>query len=134
MEEERMTQPNPKQEVPVPAASLARVIKLKPGSTNEASLKAVLPQDLYDANIDQVIDYVMNKGDATRKDERIAERVKHEMGGKYGIIVNEGPAKQSEKATAHFREAETPNGLKYLELEIIVAAEQEAGYLARLYR
>jgi hypothetical protein len=129
-----MTQPNAKGNgTPLPESSLARVVKLKPGSTNEASIKAVLPPELYGANYGQIIDYVLQKPDMNRKETRITDRVRNEMGNNYGIVANAGPASAGDEAKGAFKEAETPTGMKYLELEIIVAAEQEAGYL-RSYR
>ena len=125
-----MTKPNTNG-AEVPAAELARVVKLKPGSANEVALKAVLPKELYNANIAQIVDYVVNRPELSRKDERIAGRVKHEMREDYGMVANAGPAKGGDNAGGLFKEAQTAGGLKYMELEIIVAAEQVAGYLPR---
>jgi hypothetical protein len=127
LEEKNMEQPKPKG--PQATESLPRVVKIRPGSASESAVKVVLPSEVADGPLEKVVQYVLGNGELTRKDTRIADRLRHEMKGTYGLIVNEGPAKPQDNAAAHYREQVSPGGLKYKQLDIIIAAEQEAGYL-----
>lgn len=111
--------------------NLARVVRIKPGTSSEKSVKVILPEELYDASVDKVLGYVMGE-DLKRKDERIAERIKNEMKGQYGMTINASPAKGDEMIKGYFVQRETPNGIQYLEAEIIIAAKQEGGLERRL--
>jgi len=113
-------------------AELPKVIKIKPGSSSEKSVKLILPKTLEDASINEVISYALNNPDIKRKDIRIADRVRVEMESNYGIIVNENTVKGSEKISNYFTPKKSQSGLEYEEAEIIVASEQEGG-LRKVY-
>ena len=108
-------------------AELPRVIKIKPGSSSEKSVKLILPDELADATIDQVIKYAVNEPELTRKNARIADRIKVEMREAYGVTVNDEPAKGSQKLADYLVAKKSQSGLNYKEAEIIVAQDQEGG-------
>ena len=118
----------------LPEQNIARVVRIKPGTAKEKSIKVILPQDMNGVTIEGVINYVL-KSDLKRKDERIAERVKNEMKGEYGygITVNSNPAQGNEKIEDYFVNKQTEGGIDYKELEIVVAAEEDGGLGYKLF-
>lgn len=114
------------------------IIKLRPGTAAEKSMKFQLPKEQAKGSIDQVVNYALGLTEAdglTREYLRIAERVKVEMKEKYGISVNGMALEDSKKANIvdYLQDKKTEKGLEYLEAEIIVAARQE-GAKSLIYR
>ena len=105
---------------------IPRVVRIKPGTANEKSVKVVLPDTLQNGSIDDVIKYAIT-GELRRSDQRIAERVRNEMLNEYGMTVNAGPAKGNEKVADYFVRKTTPGGIAFDEVEIVIAAKQEGG-------
>lgn len=114
----------------VPAASLEKavVVKVKPASSSEKGILFELPAELGKSSISDIVNYALNQGDS-RKNERIADRVKQELAGNegYGITVNGQVVGQNDGIAGYLVERDL-DGTKYDELEIIVAAKQEGGY------
>jgi len=105
---------------------LARVIKIKPGTASEKSIKLILPEDKYNTGLNQIIRYALSE-QSNRGDERIADRIRAEMGNAYGITVNSNKVEGSQSIGKLFTKKQTNSGIDYLEAEIIVAADQEGG-------
>ncbi len=112
---------------PATVADLAKVVKIKPATSKDKAIKVILPKDMYNAPVADVIKYVM-ANPAQRADERIAERVSEEMKKDYGVTVNAQPVKGAEAIGAYFVKKTTPGGIEYEEAEIIIAAEQKGGF------
>ncbi len=110
---------------------IPRVVRIKPGTANEKSVKVVLPENLNNASIDDVIKYAIT-GELRRSDQRIAERVRNEMLNEYGMTVNANPAKGTEKIGEYFVRKKTPGGIEFDEVEVVIAAKQEGGLEARI--
>ncbi|HLC55613.1 MAG TPA: hypothetical protein VJJ23_00045 [Candidatus Nanoarchaeia archaeon] len=107
---------------------IAKVIKIKPGSSSEKSLKVLLsdlPEHMKNATIEQILKYATT-GELSRGNERYAERIRNEMQGAYGMTVNGNPVTGKENLGTYFvrKEAE---GIPYDEVELIIAAKQEGG-------
>ena len=123
----RMAEQQPKENEKPSNKEPALVVKIKPGSSSEKSIKAILPDSLNSLSVDKVIDYVLDNSTSSRKDERIAERIKAERTGSYGITANGEPVSGTEGITSYFVDKTSPQGTAYRELELIIAAKQEGG-------
>ncbi|MBI5148986.1 hypothetical protein HZA33_04875 [Candidatus Pacearchaeota archaeon] len=114
------------------------IVRLKPGTAAEKSMKFQLPKEKLGSSVEEIVTYALGLGEddgIKREDLRIAERVKKEMAGKYGISIN-GEAVDGKKARIrdYLQErASKETKFQYLEAQIIVAARQE-GANSLVYR
>ena len=106
------------------------VVRIKPALSDDdvASLDRVLPEDMEDSTIKDVIDYVVTIDDLTLSEERIKDRIEAEMSAeKWGIDVNSQTVEGNEPITGYFVDKESPKGKPYRELNITVAKIQKGG-------
>ncbi|MBI4143668.1 hypothetical protein HY486_00275 [Candidatus Woesearchaeota archaeon] len=105
------------------------VLKIKPGTAAEKSMKILVPEELRTANIDRILAYAkgltQEEGGLKREDVQIQERLATEMAGKYGITADGEAVDGKTTIDTFFKEVDTPNGTKVMVAEIIVAARQE---------
>ena len=112
---------------PISEDKKARIVVIKPGISSEKAIKKILPENMYNATVDEIIKYVLNDGDMKRSEERIAERVKNEMKGTYGVTANEQKVQGNDKIADLFKDETTPGGMEYKEIEFVVAEDQDGG-------
>ena len=105
------------------------IVKIKPGSAAEKSLKFKLPESLQGGSIEQIVRYGLGLSEEdglTRNALRIQENVVKEMKDKYGMTVNGNGVKTNESIEKYAGNYQTSGtGTRYAEIEIIVAARQE---------
>ena len=112
----------------VAVEEIPTIVKIKPGTAAEKSIRFKLPNQLVNGSIDSVINHALGlaEEDGITKDElRYIERIKTEMRNKYGILVNNQAVDGKGKLSQYLRETESPGGRRYFEAQIIVAARQE---------
>ncbi len=116
--------------------ALPRIVKIRPGSSSERELMAVLPKELATATVKDVLDYVKSDPGLNRKDERTVERIKQELAGGHGITIAGQPVKATDNIGQYFQPARSPKGTPYEVAEMIVAANESGGayQLSRFYR
>ena len=107
---------------------MARVVKVRPGSANHAFIARVVPAEMADKPLTEIVKYVMDKDDMTQDSIQVAGRVKTEMGGDFGMTVNGTVVKGKEAGNDYFVQKVSNQGVKYLEMEVIVASKQEGGF------
>lgn len=108
------------------------IVKVKPGTAAEKSMKFRLPDNLADGSVDSIIKYAINlreEDGLKREDTRIQERVEIEMQNRYGISVNGQAVDGKASISELLKEAATAGGIRYLEAEIIIASRQEGAGL-----
>lgn len=114
------------------------VVKIKPGTAAEKSMKFVLPENMLEQSVRDVITYSKGLGieeGLKREDSRIQERLGVEMKAEYGISVNGVAIKGDEKIGDYIKDAATAAGTKYKQVEIIIASKQQgAGLELRVYQ
>ncbi len=108
-----------------PKGGLPKIVKIKPGTASEKSIKFVLPEGMENKSIKDVVNYALGLKDINRNEERIQQRIGVEMKDKYGVAVNGHALEPQTPIGKYFREEKTTAGTQYLEAEIIVAARQE---------
>ena len=113
-------------------AELPLIVKIKPGTAAEKSMKFRLPASYATRPVEEIVKYALGLKDddgLKREDIRVQDRVKVEMKDKYGVSVNGTSIKGSEKIGDYFKAAKTGKGTDYLEAEIIIASRQEGAGL-----
>ena len=104
------------------------IIKIKPGTAAEKSMRFLLPYDQKEDSVDNVVRYALGlqeEDGIKREGLRIQERIGTEMKDKYGITVNGEAIKGTNKLSDYFKEERSTSGKQYLEAEIIIAGKQE---------
>ncbi|MBU1198640.1 MAG: hypothetical protein KKF46_01735 [Nanoarchaeota archaeon] len=112
----------------LPDANKPVIVRVKPGTAAEKSLRFLLPDHMADMSIDKIVSHALELGEEdgfTREQLRYQDKIRIEMKDKYGISVNGQAIKGTEKITDYLRDATSTAGREYLEAEIIVAARQE---------
>lgn len=107
------------------------VVKIKPGTAAEKSLRILLPEDRKRDSIGSVVEYALRlreEDGINREELRIQERVRTEMSNSYGLSVNGEAVKGREQILDFLQERETSAGKPYLEAEVIVASRQEGAF------
>jgi hypothetical protein len=110
------------------------VVKIRPGTAAEKSMRFVLPSQMRSSSIDQVVQYargLKEEAGLTRESQRIQERIGIEMGDKYGLSINGQGVNGRESLADYLQNQTSPGGITYEEAEIIVAARQEGAYMLR---
>jgi len=109
--------------------ALPRIVKIRPGSSSEHELMAVLPKELATATatVQDVLEYVKNDPWLNRKDERTEGRIRQELAGGHGITIGGQPVSASDKIAQYFHRAASPKGVPYEVAELIVAANESGG-------
>ncbi len=104
------------------------IIKIKPGTAAEKSMRFLLPYDQIGDPIDNVVKYALGlqeEDGIKREGLRIQEKIGIEMKDKYGVTINGEAIKGTNKLSDYIKDAKSVSGKKYLEAEIIIAAKQE---------
>ena len=105
------------------------IVKVKPGTSSEKAIMFELAPAMAQYSIDQLVQHALSQ--ASRKNERVADRLKTEMAKKYGITANGKVAQVADGAATYVSGVkELEDGVKYREIKIIIASQQEGG----LYR
>lgn len=108
------------------------VVKIKPGTAAEKSMRFILPEEMVGKSITSVVGYALGLKEEdgfNREFTRIQERVGTEMSGKYGLSVNGQAVDGKGQLSSFLIKVHSPSGKEYLEAEIIVAARQEGANL-----
>jgi len=125
---------------PAKAPDLVRVVRISPGASSEAEIRAALPADynVSETSVSELINYVLSNVE-DRHDVEIADRIKGEMQERYGISVSSGDGSNevtnvndNETVGQYFLNKTSERGQNYLGLSIVVAAKQEGGLEYRL--
>ena len=122
-----MTETTPENLGDVVNEQLPRIIKVRPGSSSERELTAVLPDELRDATVEKVLDYIRRDPNLGRKEERIVGRIKQEMNNEYGVTVGGNPVPKTATIGQHFHRDVSPRGTPYEVAELIVASNESGG-------
>ena len=104
------------------------IVKIKPGTAAEKSMRFLLPEDAAGDSVDSVIKYALElreEDGIKREGLRIQDKIGIEMKDKYGITVNGEAIKGRYSLSNYLKEAKSVSGKQYLEAEIIIAAKQE---------
>lgn len=104
------------------------IIKIKPGTAAEKSMRFLLPTDYVEDSVDNVVKYALGlqeEDGIKREGLRIQGKIGTEMNDKYGITVNGEAIKGINRLSDYLKEAQSTSGKQYLEAEIIIAAKQE---------
>lgn|SRR3989338_7703971 len=106
--------------------NLIKLVEVQPGSAAEKPLRFKLPESLSGKSIEDVIKYGTNDANLPRQGQRIAETIKTEMRGDYGITVNGAGVTGTELIDSYFIEQQK-EGTNYLGVSIVVASKQTGG-------
>lgn len=103
------------------------VLLIKAGLASSKSLKIILPEDMRNASINDVIKYALEQP-TTRKYEDRAETIRNEMKSDYGITANGAPVNGEETIADYIEKKEVAeSNISYQGVELVVASEQEGG-------
>lgn len=118
-----MSETNPEQEKAMPYFAF-----LKPGTSAEKAIMVRLPENMYETSVDSIINYALAKDGMNRDEDRIAERVRSEMGSQYSIRLNGTKVGLGQQVA--FQEdafVEGAERLPYMKAEIVVFADHDGG-------
>ena len=113
-----------------PAGAVKYIVAVQAGSAAETPLRVTLPESLLASNVQQTIDYVLGQNHSKRG-ERMAEAIRAEMNGEYGITANGTAVPKEAPVLEHFSER-TAENVKYFGIDLIVGSKQTGG-IERLF-
>jgi hypothetical protein len=129
--EDKYTDPAAQDQVlssPSSDEALPVIVKIKPGTAAEKSLRVLLPADRVRDSIGSVLEYSLRlreEDGVSREGIRIQDRIKTEMKGQYTLTVNSQSIKDREQLLGYLKEDLTEANRRYLGAEIIVASKEE---------
>ena len=109
-----------------PVADLKYIVSIRPGSSARVPLRFRLPAEELGKSVLAIIRYGLDMNHA-RSAQEIADSVRREMRGQYGINVNNRTVLPADKGKPLFERA-VKDGITYMSLDTIVASKQTGGY------
>lgn len=110
------------------------IVSIKPGSAAEGALRFEAPLDKLRAGVslNDLIEHGLSDVNRSRKADQIAQTIRGERKGEYGITVNGNARLGTDQAAQYFARQEV-QGKGYMGLDLIVASKQVGGAGYNLY-
>jgi hypothetical protein len=107
--------------------NLQYVAEIRPGSAAETPLRVIVPSDRIGGSLADIVEYALGQNHP-RTQQRIAETIRSEMRGQYGLNVNASTTVTPKTPARDYFTERTVQGTTYMGLDLIIASKQTGGY------
>lgn len=105
---------------------LPYVAHVRPAMSIEKGITVMLPEELYNGTVDQIIHYSLEKPDIRADEQRVADRIRHEMrDNTYTVTLNNNPVERDERVgnlyeNQSYFDQEAGESYEYHKLDLVV--------------
>ena len=116
---------------------LPYVAHVRPAMSVEKGITVMLPEQMYNATVDQIIQYSLEKPEITIDEQRVAERIRHEMrDNTYTVNLNNHPVERDERVgnlyeSQSYFDDESGEAYEYHKIDMVVTYKLYDGGLEK---